>query len=442
MVMANRRRVSEALDHLRDGLGPMCEETWQRFHGEDWLRIVNEQLRHSHDSPTIEDVAFLLKGIKATWPEVFEHSYSRSIRALVFDVADVRNTWAHQGTFSADDAMRALDCMERLLDAFDNAVERSTIRDLRLDLMRLAIAEEDALEANLASATVAMEPDAVEPDAVEPDAVEPDAASFVPPRLSPSGVGMFEQCQRRWRFRYVDRLPDPSGEAALIGTFAHRVLEVLMQRPPAERTEETAKQLAGQEWPTVEADDDYQSLGLDAEKIKAFRWKAWLAIRGLWTLEDPQAITVRSTEQAVEAELGGVPFRGIVDRLDETSDGLVVTDYKTGKVPHPRYRQKRFEQAVMYAAAINESTGEMPVRVQLLYLGQENLGLNINQAKLDATVHRLGGTWAAINTACEVDEFDPSPGPLCNWCSYLDHCAEGTEEVARRAASKRSSRPR
>ena len=38
--------------------------------------------------------------------------------------------------------------------------------------------------------------------------------------LSPSSAGAYEQCPRRWKFRYLDRLPDPPGQAALAGTFA------------------------------------------------------------------------------------------------------------------------------------------------------------------------------------------------------------------------------
>ena len=76
---------------------------------------------------------------------------------------------------------------------------------------------------------------------------------------------------------------------------------------------------------------DYQALGHDEEQSRHFRWKAWTAIEGLWHLEDPATVEVRATEQDVEAELAGVPFRGIVDRIDEEGDGMIVTDYKSGE---------------------------------------------------------------------------------------------------------------
>lgn len=257
-----------------------------------------------------------------------------------------------------------------------------------------------------------------------------------PRRLSPSGAGTFEQCPRRWRMRYVERLPDPPGESALAGSFAHRVLELFMQREPADRTVETAKLIAREEWPEIEADDDYRALGYDEAASKAFRWRAWKAIEGLWALEDPKTVEVRATEQDIQAELGGVPFRGIVDRLDEEGDGLIVTDYKSGKAPSPRYRRGRLDQVLLYAAAVKEATGEMPVRARLLYLAQRPVGIDVTQAELDGVVEKLAGTWSAINRSCALDEFEPRTGPLCGWCPYVDRCPEGTKEVAKRQAKR------
>jgi len=257
-----------------------------------------------------------------------------------------------------------------------------------------------------------------------------------PPRLSPSGAGTFRQCPRRWRFRYIDRLQEPPGEDALAGSFAHRVLELLLQRQPEHRTVEEARLIARTEWPETEALSDYQALGHNEEESRRFRWKAWTAIEGLWDLEEPAEVNVRATEQDVEAELGGVPFRGIVDRIEEEGDGMVVTDYKSGKAPSPRFRRSRLDQVLLYAAAVEASTGEMPVRARLLYLGQRTVGMDVNREEIETVTEKLAGTWSEIHTACADDEFEPRTGPLCGWCPYVSMCPQGSAEVARRAESK------
>ncbi|MDE0115147.1 MAG: DUF499 domain-containing protein [bacterium] len=146
MVMANTERIARALDLLRDGLRPKCEDTWRGFYGDGWLEAVNGRLHTPERSPSVEDAAFLFKGMKATWQEVFGHGFPPAIRALVFEVADARNSWAHQQALSTDDTARALDSMERLLEAFGNLDERQQIRNLRRDLMRQMVEEESRAE--------------------------------------------------------------------------------------------------------------------------------------------------------------------------------------------------------------------------------------------------------------------------------------------------------
>ena len=71
--------------------------------------------------------------------------HSAVVRSWVFEIADVRNSWAHQDkklARSSDDALRALDTMERLLEAFGNSDQRGQIRTMRRDLMRQVFEEE------------------------------------------------------------------------------------------------------------------------------------------------------------------------------------------------------------------------------------------------------------------------------------------------------------
>lgn len=274
-------------------------------------------------------------------------------------------------------------------------------------------------------------------DPVEPGDTADGTPVGLPRALSPSGASTFEQCPRRWRFRYVDRLPEPPGEAALVGTFAHRVLELLLAEPPEGRTVERARELARQVWPDTERHPDYRALRLDASGARAFRWKGWVAIEGLWRVEDPATVTVRATERRVRAELGGVPFLGIVDRLDECADGLVVTDYKSGRPPARRFAADKLGQVLLYAAAVGAVEGVVPVRARLVYLGAEIIEVEASAEAVAEQVDQLQRTWDALVTALADDAFEPRPGPLCGWCPHVERCPEGRAEVARRWAEGR-----
>ena len=254
----------------------------------------------------------------------------------------------------------------------------------------------------------------------------------LPQYLSPSSASAFEGCPRRWRFKYVDRQPEPSGQAALVGSFAHRVLELLCELPAADRTQDGAKRLAKEAWPEFETDEDYAALELGGDEARAFRWQAWLAIAGLWDIEDPTRVEVVSTEQKIQVDLGSVPFVGIVDRVDRLAGRLVVSDYKSGTLPGSRWRADKIQQVMLYAAALHRSTGELPDRARLLYLGQRILDVPVTERRTDDAIEALDGVWTRIGHACETDTFDPRPTVLCGWCPFVGQCDEGRKELERR----------
>jgi hypothetical protein len=146
MVMANSERMQRALDVFRDGLSPVCEQTFSGFYGDAWVEQVNSLSHHPDQNASKTDVSFLLKAMKITWNEVWSHGFAPTIRSLVFEVADARNRWAHQEPMSSDDVSRALDSMERVLEAFGNVDEKRVLRDLRKDLMRQIFEEEGRAE--------------------------------------------------------------------------------------------------------------------------------------------------------------------------------------------------------------------------------------------------------------------------------------------------------
>ena len=73
--------------------------------------------------------------------------------------------------------------------------------------------------------------------------------------LSPSRAGDFMTCPLLYRFRTIDRLPEPASPDAVRGTLVHKVLEDLFELPALERTPVRAEQMLEPSWHRLLADE-------------------------------------------------------------------------------------------------------------------------------------------------------------------------------------------
>jgi RecB family exonuclease len=191
--------------------------------------------------------------------------------------------------------------------------------------------------------------------------------------LSPSSMATWRQCPKRFFFEKILRLDVEPSEPAVCGSFVHLVLEHLMASPPGQRTTEEARRIAGELWAPFCSDPDRQfaELALDDVATRAFKQRAWAGIAGYFKIEDPNRVTVVGTEQEVRADLGGAPVYGIIDRVDLGTDGLVVTDYKSGKAPAWQdEREEKLGQLRTYAALL-EATGQRVTELRLLFVSPQ-----------------------------------------------------------------------
>jgi putative RecB family exonuclease len=246
----------------------------------------------------------------------------------------------------------------------------------------------------------------------------------LPTALSPSKVASFKDCALAFRFSAIDRLPEPPSPWAAKGTLVHRVLELLHWRPAGQRSLEAA--LADFERAAAEvlAHPEYAGLDDDPGTRAEVVTEAERLVHRYFELEDPNRVNAIGLEVRLEARLGTLTLRGVIDRLELTAEGgLVVTDYKTGSPPGLRYEQSRLGGVHFYAFLCESVLGRRPDRIQLLYLGEP---LSIIAEPSDRSVRglqqRATAIWTAIERACQNDDFRPRPSPLCDWCAFQAYC--------------------
>ena len=248
------------------------------------------------------------------------------------------------------------------------------------------------------------------------------------PALSPSRAADFKQCPLLYRFRAIDRLPEPPSTAQVRGSVVHAALEQLYALPAAERGPDTAMTLVDPAWDRiVEAQPGLADEIEPALRVELLE-EAKALLSGYYRLEDPTRFDPESCEQRVEVELeDGTLLRGFVDRIDVAPTGeLRVVDYKTGKAPQEARALAEFKamfQMKFYAVALLRSRGVLPTRLRLLYLADlQVLDYTPDLDELERFEKTLMAIWRAIQSAGATGDFRPNPSRMCNWCAHQSHC--------------------
>ncbi|SFQ55925.1 putative RecB family exonuclease [Amycolatopsis arida] len=257
---------------------------------------------------------------------------------------------------------------------------------------------------------------------------EPAERAVRRPALSPSRAADFKQCPLLYRFRAVDRLPEPPTRAQLRGTLVHSVLEKLFALPAAERMPERARDLLAPAWAELaEQSPEWTELFPGAESAEVTEWLGSAAelLDAYFRLEDPRRLEPEACELHVETELGsGVLLRGYVDRLDVAPTGEIrVVDYKTGAAPRAIGEAKAMFQMKFYAVVLWRLRGVVPRQLKLMYLTDgQALAYTPDEAELRRFERTLEAIWQAILRAGRTGDFRPSPSRLCDWCAHRALC--------------------
>ncbi len=255
----------------------------------------------------------------------------------------------------------------------------------------------------------------------------------LPTSLSPSKVSSFKDCALAFRFSNIDRLPEPPSPAATKGSLVHRALELLFCEPAPERTLPAALDCLDRARDEFATDHEFVSLGLDVEAAAQFAAEAEVLVRRYFALEDPRTVHPIGLELLLEAEVGSLKLRGIIDRLDLDADGgLVVTDYKSGRVPSIIHEQSRLGGVHFYAFLCEKVLGRRPARIQLLYLSQPvAIVCEPSAQSIRGLEQRTAAIWKAVERACANEDFRPRPSALCNWCAFQEYCPSFGGDPAR-----------
>lgn len=286
----------------------------------------------------------------------------------------------------------------------------------------------------------------------------PTAWADPPSMLSSTSVDDVEVCPRRWQFlrsRWggLDRFPVRPHPAAIEGQIVHQALDRLTRacgqrgnppfgspefaaalkdvdffpgfaraftewghrlmshpRPgPAFRLRASAEELANRAVRMFR--EQYKPDGKPASQAAVCSAETPLNVKAL--LKKKRALSeVKLTHPCLS-------FFGVLDRVQDTGEGVEVVDFKTGR-PSDKHRN----QLLRYALLWWRQTGDAPVRVSAQYLdGVESWP--VTQGTLEDVEADLVKKLPLLTDALGARPAAAKPGTGCHTCAVRARCAEG-----------------
>lgn len=236
-------------------------------------------------------------------------------------------------------------------------------------------------------------------------------------RLSFTRVDTFEQCPRRFRYQYVDALPQAPAPQLSFGTSIHGALEWLYDRkhPELPSLEDTLQALF----------DVWDSTGY-AEVDREAQMLAYAHARTVVSAFHARVVTEgfrlpAATEAWFELPVGeDIVVVGAIDRVDVDAVGdLHVIDYKTSRRARSRSQVRDSLQLAIYALATQELYGRLPASVALDFVVPGvRVAVPVEELDLAAVPARLVSAAERIRAG----EDTPVPNRLCDWCDFRAIC--------------------
>lgn len=251
---------------------------------------------------------------------------------------------------------------------------------------------------------------------------------------TPSKLGTYEDCPRRYRYAYVDRPAPPKGPPWAhnsLGTSVHAVLRAWFDLPTARRRPAALTGLLRAAW----VRDGYRD---DEQERQAFDTAlGWLEsyVDGLDPGFEPLAV-----ERTVATKTATLALSGRVDRIDQRDDELVIVDYKTGRAELTEDDARGSRALALYAIAAARVFRRPCRQVELHHVrtgvvaahehSDESLGRHLRRA--EQTAADAVSAEKAVAAGADPDEaFAPNPGVVCGWCDYRRSCAAAADVPAR-----------
>lgn len=266
---------------------------------------------------------------------------------------------------------------------------------------------------------------------------------------SHSRLSSFENCAKKFQYRYVLKIPAPSeGIEAFVGKRVHEILErlyVFVDQGKVPGVEKVVARYHALYEEHVHPRLRIVKAGMTADD---YRMNGERCLRNFYRQNYPfDGDETLALEERVVFDLdeaGEYKMQGIIDRLVRKRDGTIeIQDYKTGRWVPSQQELDRDRQLALYQIGVANQYGDRePIRLVWHYVLSGEVRTSSRTPEQLDELRR--DTIQLIDRITSETEYKPVKNSLCNWCEYKSICPlfnEGAEErELERLASQRAAR--
>ncbi len=248
--------------------------------------------------------------------------------------------------------------------------------------------------------------------------------------ISYSAVATHQQCPLKYRFRYIDRLPERFLSANLaFGSAIHGAVELHFNAL-----------MLGKAVPSLDDLLEAYHEAWESRKEKTIRYRrgedrahhTGVAMRMLRAFQGSHLARPDGTILGVEKELRGAVISdcpdllGRIDLLVETAGALTVTDLKTARSPWSATQAALAgDQLLLYAELVRDMAPHKTVHLNFAVITKSKTpsidihAVRASPERVEHTTRVVQHVWQAI----EAGHFHPLPSAtICSACPFQEPC--------------------
>jgi RecB family exonuclease len=248
---------------------------------------------------------------------------------------------------------------------------------------------------------------------------------------SHSSLSTFEQCPRKYKFRYIEKfdIGDRQSVEGFRGKIVHEALQRLYELKMDGKiwSEEDLLSYYDKNWDQQRPSE----LFIKDEELSEsdFRDKGRLMLAEYYRAhhpfdEDRSVALERYVTINLDPE-GEYRIKGIIDRLAVRDDGtMVIHDYKTAKSIKPQVEIDEDRQLALYQIAVRQmwpDRDKFELVWHYLAIPEDRMSTRTDE-DLDSLIESTIQSIRELEQARDDDEFPTSESRLCNWCEYMSFC--------------------